>query len=177
MPSMSLTTSLALLGAAVLVALLVHGWWQARRSGPRRADPGPAVAERVEPAMGDSPSPAGTDGVDAAPRVPVVRRSFRLDALVDAIVPIALEAPVAGELVVGHLPPSRRAGSKPLAVEGLNAVTGEWETPAHGQTYSEFQAGVQLANRIGALNEIEYSEFVQKIQVFADAVMELVRTA
>jgi hypothetical protein len=31
------------------------------------------------------------------------------------------------------------------------------------------QAGVQLANRTGPLNEIEYSEFVMKAQAFADA--------
>ena len=33
-----------------------------------------------------------------------------------------------------------------------------------------FQAGVQLANRSGALNEIEFSEFVMKTQAFADAI-------
>ena len=32
------------------------------------------------------------------------------------------------------------------------------------------QVGVQLANRTGALNEIEYSEFVVKAQAFADTV-------
>jgi hypothetical protein len=45
-----------------------------------------------------------------------------------------------------------------------------WEAPTDGQHYGEFQAGVQLANRTGALNEIEYSEFVQKAQAFADAI-------
>jgi hypothetical protein len=39
-----------------------------------------------------------------------------------------------------------------------------------GQRYGGFQAGVQLANRNGALNDIEYSEFVVKTQSFADAV-------
>jgi hypothetical protein len=46
----------------------------------------------------------------------------------------------------------------------------QWETPHPGQRYSAFQAGVQLANRTGALNEIEYSEFVVKAQAFADAI-------
>ncbi|HEV8688788.1 MAG TPA: cell division protein ZipA C-terminal FtsZ-binding domain-containing protein, partial [Ideonella sp.] len=36
------------------------------------------------------------------------------------------------------------------------------------QRYSEFQAGLQMANRHGAVNEIEYSEFVQKIEAFAE---------
>jgi hypothetical protein len=55
-------------------------------------------------------------------------------------------------------------------IEGLNAETGDWEAPLAGQRYGEFQAGVQLANRSGALNQIEYSEFVQKLQAFADGV-------
>jgi hypothetical protein len=73
-------------------------------------------------------------------------------------------------MALQHLPPTRRAGSKSFFVEGLNAVTKEWEPPSAGQRYGEFQAGVQLANRGGALNEIEYSEFVQKVQAFADGI-------
>ena len=61
------------------------------------------------------------------------------------------------------------AGSKPVAVEGLNEHTGNWEPAVAGQRYGAFQVGVQLANRTGALNEIEYSEFVVKAQAFADA--------
>jgi hypothetical protein len=77
---------------------------------------------------------------------------------------------VTGDLTIAHLPASWRAGSKPLHVEGLNVATQAWEQPQHGQMYAEFQAGVQLANRAGALNEIEYSEFVQKIETFAQGV-------
>jgi hypothetical protein len=98
------------------------------------------------------------------------RRLPRLDALIDAIVPITCETPVSGELAMAHLPGSHRAGTKPMYVEGLNVETGEWESPAHGQRYREFQAGVQLANRGGPLNEIEYSEFVQKTQAVAEAI-------
>ena len=39
-----------------------------------------------------------------------------------------------------------------------------------GQRYGEFQAGLQMANRSGALNEIEYSEFVQKVQAFVEGI-------
>jgi hypothetical protein len=55
-------------------------------------------------------------------------------------------------------------------IEGLSEATGEWEPPQPGHLYSEFQAGVQLANRTGALNDIEYSEFVHKVQPFADSI-------
>lgn len=100
----------------------------------------------------------------------VLEKKPGLDALIDVIAPIALDGTVSGDAALAALPPTRRAGSKPFAVEGLNALTQQWEMPAPGQRYSAFQAGVQLANRVGALNEIEYSEFVMKAQAFADAV-------
>ncbi|HEX9720557.1 MAG TPA: cell division protein ZipA C-terminal FtsZ-binding domain-containing protein, partial [Ramlibacter sp.] len=93
-----------------------------------------------------------------------------LDALIDVLTPIALEGPVTGEAALAAMPPTRRAGSKPFAVEGFNDITQQWEMPQAGQRYTAFQAGVQLANRTGALNEIEYSEFVVKVQAFADAI-------
>lgn len=104
----------------------------------------------------------------AVPGVLHKRPVLRLDALIDAIAPISLEAPISGEMLLSHLPPSRRAGSKPMLIEGLNATSGEWEFAVPGQRYSEVQAGVQLANRTGALNNIEFSEFAQKVQTLAD---------
>jgi hypothetical protein len=68
------------------------------------------------------------------------------------------------------MPSTRRAGTKPFAIEGYNLATQTWEVPMPGRRYGSFQAGVQLANRSGALNEIEYSEFVVKAQAFADAI-------
>ena len=164
-----LGTALAILGGVVLLALALHSWWSTRRLQPKKAA-GDSVlqADRVEPALGAAPA---EDPIEVPPalRQPP-RRLPRVDALIDAIVPLALEAPIAGELALQHLPPSRRAGSKPFYVEGLNAETGEWEVPQPGQRYGELQAGLQLASRSGALNEIEYSEFVQKIEPFAEAI-------
>ena len=93
-----------------------------------------------------------------------------LDALIDVIAPVEIDLPISGEAAIASMPPTRRVGSKLFNVEGLNTETGLWETPRHGQRYSAFQTGVQLANRTGALNEIEYSEFVLKTQTFADAI-------
>ncbi len=164
---MSLTTALVLTALAVLAALALHGWWSSRRTLPRQGGVMQAApTERVEPTLGDLPAALTDGGVVAAP----LRRGARIDALIDAIAPLALEAPVGAEMVLAHLPPSRRAGTKPMHVEGLSTETGTWEVPTLGARYSELQAAVQLANRSGALNEIEYSEFVQKMQAFADAV-------
>ncbi len=165
---MKLSTALALMAAAVLLALALHGWWQQRRMrGPSRPPPAPESSlpsERVEPPLGDD-TVAEPPPLRAAPK-----RLPRLDALIDAIVPLALDAPISGDMALQHLPPTRRAGSKPFYIEGLDSESGEWETLAAGRRYGELQAGVQMASRSGALNEIEYSEFVQKLQTFADAV-------
>ena len=168
-----LTVALALLGAAVLLAVLLHGWWHTRRSGPRQAQAETASAvDRQEPALGADAVADVVAGTDLSPPAPPrgpARRVQRLDALIDAIVPLALDGPVTGDAVLAHVPPSRRAGSKPFYIEGLDAESGEWDTPASGRRYGELQAGVQLANRSGALNEIEFSEFVQKVESFAEA--------
>jgi hypothetical protein len=177
---MSLTVSLAVVAGLVLAGVVAQGAWAARKASPRRAEPeGLApLGPRVEPSLGDGEPAAAEAVVDSEPaplplpeaRMLAQRRSPRLDALIDAIVPIALEAPITGELALMHLPPTRRAGTKPFQIEGLNIESGDWELPAAGQRYSELQAGVQLANRHGALNQIEYSEFVQKVQGFVEGV-------
>jgi hypothetical protein len=59
-------------------------------------------------------------------------------------------------------------GNKLFVVEGLNADNGNWESLQAQRYYSAFQAGIQVANRQGPLNEIEFSEFVVKAQAFAD---------
>jgi hypothetical protein len=182
---MTLMTALAIVGVLALAAMIAHNVWQSRKLGIKRAEPkaplapeqrrDPALVEPTlgapaatsEPALGE-PGLAATEA-PLAPR-PARRPSLRLDALIDAIAPLRVESPVAAELALTHLPPSRRAGSKPFMIEGLNAETGEWEPPTLGQRYGEFQAGVQLANRAGALNEIEYSEFVQKVEAYAESV-------
>lgn len=188
----SLQIALLVLGLVVLAALLAHGAWSARRAevkrvaGERMLDPvapQEPVLERVaEPTLDGAPPAAGPlePGFAAPPGAapaageriePVLaaRRSLpRIDALIDAIATVRVESPVAGETAIAHLPPARRAGGKPLLIEGLEADGGEWEPPQPGRRYREFQAAVQLANRAGALNEIEYSEFVQKVQAFAE---------
>lgn len=181
---MSLTVALAAVAGVVLAGVVAQGAWTARKASPRRADVQEPtfIAERTEPSL-DPATPPADDPAGAAPadadvdalavsivRPAALRRSARLDALIDALVTLTLEAPVTGELALMHLPPSRRAGTKPFMIEGLNAESGEWELPAAGQRYGEFQAGVQLANRHGALNQIEYSEFVQKVQAFAESI-------
>jgi hypothetical protein len=175
----NLTTALIALALLVLAGIGLQGLWKARRIAARR---GPAVVAddagaRQEPSLGAGivvddevelpgmPAPARADGRAAAQR-----RSLRLDALIDAIATLTVDSPMAGEAVLPHLPGANRAGTKPFYIEGLNSETGDWEAIAVGHRYTEFQAGVQMANRNGPLNEIEFSEFVQKLEAFAQAI-------
>ena len=195
--SSNLTLALAVMGGVALAAVVAHGAWQARRASPKKAESTAERTEQREPVMGESATsgthdhlagqPSGLEDPDGriAPGLGESSATFdsalagrslrrrvlpRVDALIDVVVPLTLESPLSGEAVLSHLPGSRRAGSKPFFIEGLNTDDGEWESPAPGQRYGELQAGLQLANRSGALNEIEYSEFVQKLQDFAEAV-------
>lgn len=137
------------------------------------ASPASAAAE---PALGDgaagpapsaAPAPA-TAAPRSAERLPEQRR-VALDALIDALALLQLEQPTAGDIILQVQPTTRRAGSKPFQVEGRNSSSGQWEPVRAGQRYVQLQAGVQLANRMGPLNEIEFSEFAMKVQTFADA--------
>jgi len=157
---------LGVLGVMVLVGMVAYYIWLTRRLRPRQAAPS------VGQMLGDAQEPTLQEPTFDADEfvLPVPERKPGLDALIDVIAPIALDAPASGDAVLAAMPPTRRVGSKPFAVEGLNATTHLWEAAVAGQRYSQLQAGLQLANRAGALNDIEFSEFVVKAQAFCDAV-------
>jgi len=164
----TLQIGLAIAGGVVLAAMVAHSAWTSRRNQPRQAEP---EAVRVEPLVTEPPADF-TDSTDDASLLlpPALEKKPLIDPLIDVIAPITLEAPISGDAILQVMPATRRVGSKPFAIEGFNEQTQAWEMPVPGQRYDLLHAGVQLANRTGALNEIEYSEFVVKAQAFADAV-------
>ncbi|MDO4794378.1 MAG: cell division protein ZipA C-terminal FtsZ-binding domain-containing protein [Brachymonas sp.] len=195
--SISLQLGLAVAGGVVLAGLVAHNVWEARKNQPRQAEPdaaatGTALADDAavaDPAAIGQSAPRFNSSADAAsalgeasahspdwaaqgPSPSHVAVKKPLDPLIDAIASIELDAGavVSGETALAALPASRRVGDKPFAVEGRNSQSQQWEPPQAGQQYDAFQAGVQLANRSGALNEIGFSEFTLKAQAFADGV-------
>ncbi|WP_322029834.1 cell division protein ZipA C-terminal FtsZ-binding domain-containing protein [Paraburkholderia sp. J76] len=147
-----------------------NGFPEAEPSADEGADKAPAAsaaatesakgdageAERIEPVM-----PAATTISSAPPAV--------VDRRIDCIVPIRLGASVAGERVIPFAQRLRRAGSKPVHIEGKPEGGDAWELLQNGVRYEELRAAAQLANRNGPLNELEFSEFVTGVQQFADA--------
>jgi ZipA, C-terminal FtsZ-binding domain len=164
------TLGLVILGGLVLALLVAWNAWTSRRNTPRQPDVQSTIVEAAATQPMERSEPVFEDAAIAPMPIPAPERKLGLDALIDVLAPISVDAPVSGDAALAAMPPTRRAGSKPFAIEGCNDATGEWETPRAGQRYAAFQAGVQLANRSGALNDIEYSEFVMKAQAFADAI-------
>lgn len=187
--STSLQLGLAATGATVLIGLILHNIWETQKSRPRQMD---AADSPVAAEDGSTTAPATAPDMPADPAQPEFGQTEDLetpdfiaqglasattgkkilDPLIDAIASIELDqhATVSGEAALAALPASRRVGDKPFSVEGRNTRTQNWETLVAGQSYDAFQAGVQLANRAGALNEIGFSEFALKTQAFADEV-------
>lgn len=155
-------------GILVLAVVLGYNLWNERRGALRRAVTRPAEADAsdgagIEPRVEPLLDGAATSGVASA-----IAARPALDALIDTVVPLVLErAPVAGETLLSALPPTWRVGSKAFSIEARTAA-GRWEFPRAGESYDALQAGVQLAGRTGALNDIEFSEFLVKVERIAD---------
>ncbi len=164
---------LAILGGLVLVVVVAHSTWTSRQSQPKQAEP--LVSQEELDALSASSMADAHPHADHAdqgfvhmPSELLADTRSQLDALIDVIATMELDGPVSGEAAMAAMPPIRRVGNKLFMVEGLNADTGEWEALQAQRYYSAFQAGVQVANRQGPLNDIEFSEFVVKTQAFAE---------
>lgn len=174
-----LQIGLAGIGGAIVLAVLAYNQWVTRRNLPRRSqhedtatdaalqttDSAQSEQGRLEPVLDDfePSSPLGQPGASG-----LLGARGQLDPLIDVLVTLTPDQPVSGEAVLAAMPPSRRIGTKPFAVEGYHLDSGSWEIPRPGQQYMTLQAGIQLASRSGALNQIEFSDFVSKTQALAD---------
>lgn len=166
----SFQLSLLALGGLVLLAVWGFNLWTSRRSRPRQA-----VEQSVEPDASVEAPIAGDAPVepvleDDFSHLPLPERKPTLDPLIDVVASVDVDGVVSGDAALAAMPSTRRIGSKAFFAEGLSESSGQWEPLLPGHRYTGFQVGIQLANRLGALNEIEFSEFVVKSQAFADAI-------
>ena len=134
----------------------------------------PASAPPITPATSspieDTGEPAAPAIAIPTPATPPSELADRLvDPLIDCLIPLNLEGAVRGDKILPVLQTLRLVGSKPIHYIGL-AVSGDWEPITHGGVYTKLQAGVQMATRTTALNEIEYSDLVTRLRVVADEI-------
>jgi hypothetical protein len=136
-------------------------------AGDNLAAESAAVASRPG-APADEPAAPSLPGTTADMPAAEIAENL-VDPLIDCLVPLALEAPARGEKILPALLKLRRVGNKPIHFVGL-AVNGDWEPIVHGGVYTRLQAGVQMATRSTALNELEYSELVTRLRAVADEI-------
>ncbi|PLZ02090.1 cell division protein FtsZ [Burkholderia sp. WAC0059] len=130
-----------------------------------------------EPSSAEAPEAGAASGGPDEPVEPVLPAATTIssapppvvDRRIDCVVPVRLPGAVAGERALPLAQKLRRAGSKPVHIEGRPEGGGAWELLQSGVRYEELRAAAQLANRSGPLNELEFSEFVTGVQQFADA--------
>lgn len=116
----------------------------------------PAAVPRPEPV----PDPIVADG---QPKPAVI------DPLIDCIVPLHLERKASGDRILPLTGRLRRAGTKQVHIEGLYEPANAWEPVTAGHQYEDLQVAVQLANRGGPLNALEFSEFVNAVEALAES--------
>lgn len=171
--STSLQLGLAAVGGVLLVGLALHNVWQQYKQRPRQAQAVPDADTPSDVVEGQQLSDVSQEDAWLLNQYSASTDTKRvLDILIDSIIHIELDkgATVTGAAAISALPTARYAGNKPFSVEGRNVGNQTWEILRAENHYDAFQAGVQLANRAGALNDIGFSEFVLKTQGFADEV-------
>jgi hypothetical protein len=132
-----------------------------------RLEPGLAPHPHV-PATGGAETEAGVIGAELTP----TSEEAALEAAEadEAAEPApGSEREVSGDRLLPAMAKLRRAGTKQIHVEGLNPAANAWETIRAGQRYLDLQVAVQLANRTGPLNALEFSEFINAIDPLSEA--------
>jgi hypothetical protein len=195
-----LQTSLIGIGGAIVVGVVAYNKWheyKVRKNVERAFSSGPddvlmtpptakeALGERQEPtfdtglsgletALSGRTEPVFSQEGAAETKSAPPLRELPLDPSIDCIIPLEPEELLRGEKILPMLQSLRHIGNKPVSyiglAEGMQGSDGEWQVIAHGGIYTKLQAGVQLANRSGALNELEYSELVMRLRQIADSI-------
>ncbi len=105
---------------------------------------------------------------DATGRPDTDTASITIDPRIDCVVPLHLAQPAAAEEITTLARKLKRAGHKPVLIEG-QAEDGDWQSLQLNVHYQQLRVAVQLANRSGPLDEVEFSEFINGVQALADA--------
>ena len=96
-----------------------------------------------------------------------------VDDLIELPVTLVMEESMRAEKILPHLQSLRYTGNKPVRFLGMpdgEDAGKDWQAIVPGQSYRQIRACVLLANRNGALNEIEYSELLMRLRQIADAI-------
>jgi ZipA, C-terminal FtsZ-binding domain len=188
----TLSITLIVVAAVGLASVIAFNWWSQRsagrpakasgadqpasghqgtRSAPRESstlDLGDKAVDagRVEPRLDTSHAepnqilhPADSDQVSQSGQL----TGIVVSELVDLVIDIELPGISTTDRLMSLLQGWRRVGSKPLFLFSLPPQSNDWQELAAGAQTQALRIVLQLANRRGALNAMEYSEFVSAL--------------
>jgi FtsZ-interacting cell division protein ZipA len=184
-----LQTSLIAIGSAIVAAVITYNKWheyKTRKTVERAFSSAPQdVLMESDAVTGSREEPGFTERVstqesmqspsvdaaqaDASASANEAQKELPVDPMIDCVIPLAPEVPVHGEKILPALQSLRHVGSKAVHFIGQRE-DGQWDTITHRGVYVALQAGVQMATRTGALNELEYSELVTRLRNIADEI-------
>ncbi len=121
--------------------------------GQARERPPAPEGERIEPTFGAS--------VAEAPEA-MSEETASLTEAIDFIVPIEAGDEVAGEVMIAASGPAFAGFSKQVRLEGYGG--GRWEALRPAGRYARMRAGIQLADRRGAVSAEELASFAAAVQ-------------
>ena len=186
-------------GIAIVVIVVVYNKWQEYRAkkhverafsdpvgdvlmGEEQAD---RSSQRREPILDDASVQASSSGEDGAALgqndMETADAGIRgksagvpADDLIELAIILNPEENLRAEKILPQLQSLRYTGNKPVRFlglpEGEDVSAKDWQMIVPGVHYQRLKACVQLANRSGALNEIEYSELLMRLRQIADAI-------
>lgn len=172
-----LQIALVAIGCAVIVLLLGFNWWQDRRARQRMQATMPVVDK--DPLFDDSAdlpltrepvwSADSPDHVTASMASPEQETELQEpDPAIEVVIEVVFQAPISGQDLAEIIQPIRSAGRKPVRVFALD-TQGHLVRRLHpDMAYASLQVAVLLANRGGALNDIEWSQIWNRLQAVAE---------
>jgi hypothetical protein len=186
-----LNTSLWGAGGALILAVVLYNFWQeykAKKNVERAfGDPKDDVLMKVdsvappqkyvdrnsrqEPTLeGHVPHPDNQSDApifDATAGAENADASLPVDEFIDCTISMEFETPLRGDKILSEIQSLRIAGNKPVHFVGLTSE-GQRTAVLHANSYTQITCGVQLVNRSGALNELEFSNLVMTLRQIAD---------
>ncbi|NLY63592.1 MAG: hypothetical protein GX070_01330 [Alcaligenaceae bacterium] len=190
----NLQLSLIALGVVLILLVLLFNWWQEQRVQRKmrskfpEPEQDPLLSEiplqnhpsafREEPVFGVSEEGEQPVSLDPAPAAVSARQEHdeeTVDEVCEGVIDLRFPAPVGGAQLIQHLRACRKAGSKAIRYFAETA-DGYHRAKLHpDESYTSLQMAVVLANRQGALTNIEWSQAVvmaDKLAHVFDASME-----
>lgn len=167
------------LGASFIVLLLGFNWWQDRRIRKRMqahlpvVDQDPLLADmasadtRREPGLASEPYLSGF-GPSLSDSGSATIEEEEPDPSCEVVIELVFANPIAGEQLLSAIHPLRSAGRKPVRVFAQDTEGHCSRRILADAHYTSMQVAVLLANRSGALTDIEWSQVWNKTQSIAD---------